>query len=189
MIQVKFANKSKNAMKKIIYLVMLISALNCKSLYSQFNSNSYRSIVVNAGVKLGYAWGEKSGFVAGFELTVGTFWDFDAYKSFPIFYGTVLNLDYVNKKFRITTSAEVQSWPIPGLTVGPSILLDKDYDPQIGITIGTYLTIGFLSLTYNYSMFDVFKKDTLIKNKSIDIHEIVTQIKYPLSMPYGYFKI
>jgi hypothetical protein len=164
-------------MKKIILFLSILFIFVQNLICFGRGHNDY--FVLSPGLKFGYAIGARGGFVIGLELTIGRLMSFN---SSPVFYGVVANLDFINDNKRLTVAGEYQSWPAPGLTFGPGLLF-MDNSTEIGLIAGTYLSVGFLSLSYNYSIFKQSNTRSDSLPKIIDYHDIVIQIKYPKTYP------
>jgi hypothetical protein len=165
-------------MKILILFISIIFCLLSTHVYSEGSTND--CYVISPGIKLGYAFGNQGGFIYGFELTFGRL-TLSAFP-YPMFYGIVANLDFIKENTRASIAGEFQMWPFPGFTVGPALIKTNDFS-EIGFTAGTYLSIGYLNLSYNYYLFKHSGNDLKSFPKLIDYNDITTQIKIPFTIP------
>jgi hypothetical protein len=143
----------------------------------------YEHFVISPGLKFGYLFGKNSNWFLGFEFTFGHLSEeMSEGKQDLMFYGTVVNLDFVSKYVRFSVAGEYQSWPIPGVNLGPSILF-SDNSVNFGFIVGSYFSLAVINFSYNFSYFfrSCFSSDST--SKSININEIGFQLKVPLLYP------
>jgi hypothetical protein len=122
-------------------------------------TNSYSQYVyVNPGIKLGYMFGEKGGFVLGIEISV-TYVDLN-----HAIVGLVFDYDELSKFNKIHLGFEASTL-FAGIDVGPTFGWDDDNN-YTGFSI---IPFGgaFIYPYYNYTFF----------NKNMSYHEIGSYIK------------
>lgn len=134
-------------------------------------------IIVSPGVKLGYAFGEKGGFVLGFEISIVR--DPGSYTSNNI-YGAVLSFERMKSEYRFHIGAQMNfskyegAWKLLGLEIGPTYIL-RDTNNALGINVTPYFG-GFIIPYYRL----------LIVPQEYIQHEVGSFIKLPLPIKGNY---
>src|ERR1035437_13636 len=123
-----------NMAKKIFFIVLLIG----------FSNSFAQDVYINPGIKLGYMFGEKGGFVFGFELSVTRI---DNNSNF--IWGYVFDYDMTKKVTRLHFGIEA-SRTLVGLDVGPTFAWVEG-EGKFGLSIIPFGGILFYPY-YNYTI-------------------------------------
>lgn len=102
-------------------------------------------ITVSPGLKFGYAFGDKGGFVFGFEISIMRYPN-----TFPAqnTYGAVLSFESMKREYRLHIGAQTnftayeEAWSWFGLEVGPTYIF-RETNNTFGINVTPYFG-GFI---------------------------------------------
>ncbi len=129
-------------MKHKIFILLSVMILGFNISYSQDKA------FISPGLKIGYELGDKGGWTIGMEVSYVM--DF---KNIT-YLGLVINYDFLNNKHKILLGVEYLLPPLPvgGITIGPSILIDKKNNVHFGASVIPFLGLwGYFY--YDYSFF------------------------------------
>ncbi len=109
--------------------------------YSQFTPSS---AYLNPGIQLGYRFGEKGGFVLGFEISE-TRWNG------PVFYGLAVSIDYCNEVFMIHLAPDAGTYVVC-MSMGPIAAIRSNQSVNFGLDV-TFNTGVVILPYYRYMSF------------------------------------
>lgn len=121
--------------KKILFIFLFVG----------FNISFAQRLYINPGIKLGYMFGEKGGFVFGYELSF-----LMENTKRDMLWGFVIDYDKINNMERLHLG--IEAIRAVGLDIGPTFVWEdgKNYTGFSAIPFGGIILIPYYNFTYLY---------------------------------------